>query len=525
MLILSGTRTVLPRRPPGIVTRHDVNWNHWAARDLRGLFLPGVVRQPTICPVGDETSANISPAAGATFAERVIDGVPVPVGRCNGSGEYINLGLGGFGPAGYFDSDSGRWMLALKLHRYSGTGSDADPFLFVLRRWGLALHKSTSTLALATNDGSAHVQDLNVTVNANSYNSYAVSHDGSNARVFKGGVYQRQEAIVNPNTTTDSSYARFSWDGTFNYVEADYEWGAFWKGTASDDVMAWAHDHLYELFDRPPRRIYFDVAGGGVAVTPSAASAAASGVDPTVVAGSLALGPEAASAAGSAVAPTVVAGSLSLTPGAAAAAAGAQAPTVVEGGVTLTPAAAAAAGSAVAPTVRMGSVAVTPAVAAVVAAGADPIVVAGSLSLTPAAAGAAATAVSPTVDAGGAVTVTPAVASAVTAALAPTVVAGSLALSPEAAAAAGSAVPPTVVAGALALSPAAASALASAHAPTVLSGAVAVTPAVASAATSASVTVVVTVIGVPGYRWLVPPPGVFDVPAPRVFRVPKPLQE
>jgi len=89
-----------------------------------------------------------------------------------------------------------------------------------------------------------------------------------------------------------------------------------------------------------------------VSITPSAASALASVVAPTVVLGSLSITPSPAQALGSVVAPAVVKGSISITPNYLASIAGVAQPTVIKGSVSITPSFARAIASVIAPTVE-----------------------------------------------------------------------------------------------------------------------------------------------------------------------------
>lgn len=142
---------------------------------------------------------------------------------------------------------------------------------------------------------------------------------------------------------------------------------------------------------------------GSVSISPGNASATATAVDPTVVMGSITVAPGDATATGAAVDPTVILGSVTVSPGVATATASVVDPTVTGDGISVSPGAASAAASAVAPTVVIGSIVVSPGAASASGAAVDPAVILGSVTVSPGAATATASAVAPSVSAGEAV--------------------------------------------------------------------------------------------------------------------------
>ena len=127
----------------------------------------------------------------------------------------------------------------------------------------------------------------------------------------------------------------------------------------------------------------FDVAAGGVTVTPSPASAATATVAPTVVQGSLSVTPTPVSAPAATIAPNVVLGALSITPGAVQAAGATVDPSVIAGALSVTPNPAQGVAATIDPAVVLGALLLTPNPAQATAATVDPTVLLGGLSLTP----------------------------------------------------------------------------------------------------------------------------------------------
>lgn len=221
-----------------------------------------------------------------------------------------------------------------------------------------------------------------------------------------------------------------------------------------------------------------------VTVTPTAASAVAAKVDPTVVQGTITLTPNAASAVADKVDPNTVQASISITPTPGAVIARKVDPTVVLASIVLSPAAAAAVAASEGPVTVLGSMVVTPDPAAAVAAAIGPSVEQGSLIIVPTAASAVAGKVDPTVIRGS-ITINPVDVSAVAGRNGPQVVLGTLVFTPSPAEAVAAGVDPNVSAGALLVQPASASAIAAGADPTVLLGSIALAPQAASAVASA----------------------------------------
>lgn len=215
--------------------------------------------------------------------------------------------------------------------------------------------------------------------------------------------------------------------------------------------------------------IYLKVppSGGSISVTPAAAVAIATAVDPTVQLGSLTVVPADASAVATSNDPVVQLGGVSVTPANAPTYTAAINPTVSLGAISITPDVATAIATAVDPTVDAGgSVSVTPDSAIAIATAVDPTVVQASISVTPSQATAIATAVDPTVQSGG-TTITPAVATSVAVAVDPTVTLGSVSVTPGDASSVATCVDPTVIQASISVSPVLASVVALAIDPTV----------------------------------------------------------
>ena len=277
------------------------------------------------------------------------------------------------------------------------------------------------------------------------WHSYAVAKD----RVFLDGRYLltlngSQYPPATAQTSIDIGNRNAGDRAAHGYVALL----AFWDGVATDAEMAQVHndalrvlagDEMASAWRRPT--FWWVPPSDGIVITPTAASAAATASDPTVVLGALTITPTAASAAATASDPTVVLGALTITPTAASAAATASDPTVVLGALTITPATASAAATASDPTVVLGALTITPTAASAAATASDPTVVLGALTITPTAASAAATASDPTVVLGA---ITPTPASAAATASDPTVVLGALTITPATASAAATASDPMV---------------------------------------------------------------------------------
>ena len=225
--------------------------------------------------------------------------------------------------------------------------------------------------------------------------------------------------------------------------------------------------------------LQLEASGGGISVSPAAASAVGAKVDPTIVLGSHSATPTPASAIAGRVNPAIVLGSVSVTPDPAAAVGATPFPVVINNEI-LTPAAASAIGAKVDPTVILGAVNVVPVAAFGVGATPDPTVQLGSLTLAPGAAAAIAGIVDPTVIEGG-IVVAPAAASAVGAKVDPNVVLGSTTATPAPAVGVGGRADPMVQLGSITVSPAAAAALAAKVDPTIVLGSVIIIPTPAGA--------------------------------------------
>lgn len=221
----------------------------------------------------------------------------------------------------------------------------------------------------------------------------------------------------------------------------------------------------------PPTFIYDDITW-----IPPPLNALASSVDPTVteIWASINITPVAVNALASSVTPVVIVGSISITPATVNAVASSIDPTVDEGvgDVTVTPAAVNAIASVVDPIVQFGSVNVTPSALNAIASSVDPTVVAGSQSITPDALNALASVFDPTVIRGS-INITPSALNAVAAVLAPTIIYSSINIIPAIVSAIASVVDPTVDEGAVDVdvTPAAVNAVFSAFAPTITTGA------------------------------------------------------
>lgn len=140
--------------------------------------------------------------------------------------------------------------------------------------------------------------------------------------------------------------------------------------------------------------------GGGVTISPAAASCSAATLGPSVVLGAISLTPTPAAAVAASVDPTVELGAISLTPDPATAVCATIDPTVELGPLSITPDPAAAVCATVDPTVAIGGLTIAPDPASAVAASSDPTVILGPLTLTPDPATAACATAGPTVVGG-----------------------------------------------------------------------------------------------------------------------------
>ena len=188
--------------------------------------------------------------------------------------------------------------------------------------------------------------------------------------------------------------------------------------------------------------------------------------------------PGAATAALTAVNPTAVLGNLSITPGNAPLSLAGVDPTAILGSVTAVPAHAPLTLQAIDPAVNLGSLTLAPAAASLALAAINPTVVLGSLAFSPGAAVITLLAIDPTVSAGGG-PITPGAAILRLAAVDPAVVLASLALTPAASVLTLAAIAPDVVLGAIQLTPGAAAITLAGIDPTAVLGAISVQPGAA----------------------------------------------
>lgn len=219
---------------------------------------------------------------------------------------------------------------------------------------------------------------------------------------------------------------------------------------------------------------------GSVMLAPSPATATATGVDPVVSTPSQDITADPATATATGVTPALTSNATVTADSATSTAVGVD-PSLTAGAVTFTASPAAGTGTGVTPTLTAGAVTTTADPAAATATGVTPTVAPGSVTAAPAPAAATATGADPTL-APGAVSLAPAPASATAVGVDPTLATSSTDVTPDPATASAVGVTPTLAAGGVTTTPDPAAATAAGVASTLAPGAVTITAAPAASA-------------------------------------------